>query len=181
MHQRQVIINAILGVLDGATDAGTRVEVGRQASYQTRELPAIGIYHPEDRVDREFQEQLERRHVVTIAIEVRVDETVDEPALTRLNTLCDQIETAMNTEVWFDAQSAGDQWKVEFDGTAIDLGREGTSEKAVAVLTYEFEYTKASYVQQPFDNIEQGANTYDLGGEQAPADQVTEVYQVENP
>lgn len=179
MHQRQAIIDAIIGVLVNQTDAADRVEIGRQASYQLRELPAIAIYHPEDRVDREFGEQLERRHLVTIAIEVRVDETVGTPALTRLNELCEQIETAMNTAVWFDEQSAGDQWKVAFDGTDLDLGREGTSEKATALLRYEVEYTKSSYVEQPFDDIERTEATYNVGGNQDPADRPVDNFQVE--
>ncbi|MBU1594262.1 MAG: hypothetical protein KKA55_01850 [Proteobacteria bacterium] len=169
-HPRQLIREAVVELLTGATDAGARVWASRMRHVSSRDLPAIGVYTTEESSPLADVSPRKYERTVTVAVDcmVEADESVDDA----LDALAMQVETALMA----DPTLGGAALDSALMRTSIGLVGEGRTQAGCATLEFEADYeTSPGLVDlDSLDDFATAGVDYDL----APADGTPEVQDV---
>jgi hypothetical protein len=144
MHQRQVIRDAVVQRLTGATPAGSRVTVSQVDPYRTGDLPALTIYTPSDTTDLEQTTQQVLWSDLDLEIVGWVVDRDASPAQNQMDAIAEAITAAMDADLFLGG-ACGDKGATlqstemvivaEMDGKRFDAPR------GLIKLTYSIPYT----------------------------------------
>lgn len=133
MHPRQIIREAVAGILDGATAAGSRVYRTRKIPHRREELPVINVYTLEESIDPESLNMSPRelQRDITLVLECWVsaaDDRVDDT----MDALAEQVEAAMHADFYL-SDTAADSM---LQSTSLQVMEEGDRLLGMVALVY---------------------------------------------
>lgn len=173
LHERKQLRDAVVAqLIAGATSAGARVRPSRMEPPQTSELPAIGVYTPDEEVTglATAPRELTRTAVVAIEAWVIAAQNLEDA----FDALALQIETAMDTDLWL----GGAANTSVLSGTSTGIQLDGARPMGMLRLEYTCVYktdqrTAAAHAaREDFTTLDTRTN---LNGAQATADQAEDL------
>lgn len=178
LHQRQVIRAAIVALLTGHTAAEARVVPCRRNPLRQSDLPAISVYTIDETVDDESAatapRELTRRLEVVVQSWVPVTASIDDD----MDALALEIETAMHADPFLGG-AVGDSI---LKATNLRIDPEGKEPVGVVTMTYEVTYRTLAPeppAESELDDFRRADTRFNLGGEQAVADQAEDLVTVQ--
>ncbi len=192
-HQRQLIREAVKAALteqrgdppEYVTAAEDRVAASRTQPWKrSTTFPVIGVYALSENVDdssrRTAPRRLKRQLQLAIEALVKFDDALDSS----IDSLCKQIECAMNRDPTFGRVCADSI----LSATEIDLVDVGDTPAGLVRLTYDVSYQTACPDEDCAEELvafERAEIRYSLSGEQDPDDQavdtLTDIHESEDP
>lgn len=145
-HQRTLIREAAIAALSGRTAAGTRVLDSPIDPHRRGEVPAIGVYTPEDPVESETDDDAEQEHVLELKIGGWVKAVPGATLAATLDALALEIETAMALDPHLGGTVSKCKLRVTRMGFAED---NGASDPVVGILTMQYVATYYSRAPEP--------------------------------
>ena len=165
-HPRQLIREAVVARLTGATDAGSRVVATRVEPLNRKGVfPVLSVYTVGEDAERGGSAPVEL--VRTVAVEI-TGWVIAAPIDNAIDQLAEQVEAAMDADPFL-AGSAGDSQLRRTEITYLD---DGDPIVGVLTLTYDVEYRTSPAVATGLDDFRRAATTTAIGGATA-ADLVT--------
>jgi len=169
-HERQLlreeIVAQLKGPLNDRTAAGSRVTKSRQEPLTTDQLPAISVYSADETIHESSAStaprELKRMTRVVIVGWVVASSAVDDA----LDALALQIETAMDIDHTLD-RNASDSI---LEQTSFEQVLGGERPIGSVALVYSCSFYTQKRVALPTDLFATAGVTTNLGGTQAPAD-----------
>jgi hypothetical protein len=158
-HQGQVIRDAVITRLTGATVAEDRVYPGWRLPIRKRELPAILVRANSEAIDDQESAPRELNRVMDLEVVGLIEVEDDGNAL---YDLLAEIETAMHADPYFSDEAADSILEaVEFDVQEEGHRLVGAVQASYAV-TYQ---TLAPEAPTDLDDFERAKATHNLGGD----------------
>jgi hypothetical protein len=178
LHPRQLVRDAVVAQLTGATVAGPRVYDTLEVPHRRAELPAISVYTPDEQSDatttrgtapREMQRELQ------LVVEGVVKRSAQDEKLTAtLDALALEIETAIFADDTL-GDTASDTVLV---GTSLVLLEDG--DRTMASIRLEFAVTYYSYAPESVaaDDFRTADVRYNLANAVNPANEAHDVVEI---
>lgn len=175
-HPRKIIRHAIVAALLGATAAGDRVQATRLEPYRKSQLPAIGVYTPDEPIDVETSEgssprQLRRALTVRIAAAVEAPTGALDDVADPMDDIAEQIEAVMAADPYFGprgSELASDSILINTE-MGVRGGEGGERIYGIITLTYVVTYWTSSAAVGTDDFLRVHAVTQMPGVEDADA------------
>lgn len=177
MHQRQLIRQTVRKALLDKTDAEDRVHATRVLPYRRQDLTVIAVYTLEESVAEDSlttaPRELERN--VTLVIEgwVTPGECVDD----KMDSLAEQIETAMHCDPYFGGVVA----ESILDSTVTEYVVESDRESGLVILTYDVKYYSDAPIAPVLDDFNTANIRHNLGNDVDPGDEASDLITVQGP
>ena len=177
MHQRQRIREYVVTLLNGITGVGANVYASRITPFRANVRPAIAVYtnseSVDDASDKTAPRELTRRVVLSIEC---VADAIDDVADV-LDTIAQEVERRIaNDDILGGAVS-----DCILSRTNIEFFAEGNSEIAIMQMQFNALYYQRAPEDSEtpaLDDFETFATNYDLGGEQATADEAKDLVEI---
>jgi hypothetical protein len=179
LHPRQVVIDAVIARLTGATVAGSRVEDTRVELYAPGELPAISVYALREPVRPDSAGMAPRELTRDVKVEIvgQVAHTAALPVGKAMNAIALEIETAMDTDQYLGG-AAGDSI---LEDTEMEVRDEGDPLVGVVALTYSVTYRTSPAAPGDLDDLLRVGATYELVGGVADTVPASDLVTVQDP
>ena len=132
-HPRQTLREKIKDeIVNGSTQAGSRVYTNRVIPTQLDELPIILIYLKEESTEKE--KELPRKRIATFSIEIlqKIGDDLDD----KLDEIAKEVEIIFQGDDFLD----GLVNDMGFSNTSINLVQDGSRKLGSCILTYNCEY-----------------------------------------
>ncbi len=139
-HQRTLIREAVIAVLEGATVAADRVHDSRVDALKKGGLPAICVFTPSDPVELDSADNVEQEHTLELEVVAFVRELPGVKLSRTLDDLCTQIEAAMLVDPQFGVAAMKSRL-VDTTTEFRPLDGAGDPLVGVAILTYDVTYS----------------------------------------
>lgn len=172
-HERKLIRAAIVAKLAAkVASVATRVTKTRLEPVRTAELPCINVYTTDVETvseDSATSSPRELTRTARIAIDcwAKADANVDDV----VDDLAEEVEAAMDDDVFFVLGNAVTIEDVILSSTEIGLSNQGERPMGVAHLEYAVTYRTGIRRPAPTDKFNQADTRISIDGAQAPDDQ----------
>jgi len=174
-HPRQLVRDAFVTALTGATAAGASVESTRVLRYRRDQLPAVLVYFETETVEADSHNSSPRylERTVSIVVEGWVQQAAGVEIENALDDLALEIETAIDADPYLGGV-IGDLG-ARLDDTTAEVREEGQQLLGLVALTYLCEYETQLGVT-PADDFDTSETTYNLANEVDPGDEAVDVF-----
>lgn len=158
-HQAQVIRDAVITRLAGATAAEDRVYPGWRLPLRKRELPAILVRADSEDIDDQQSAPRELSRLMDLEV---LGLSVIEDSGDELYDLLAEMETAMHSDPYFGDEAADSKLRE----VTFDVSEEGDRLIGAVLLSYEVTYqTLAPEAPTDLDDFLRVKSTNNLGGD----------------
>lgn len=134
--KRHQIREALRIMLDGQTDAGSKVYSNRVTAYWRGELPCVSIFMRDEEATP--REMAARSYIRKCNISVEIHAEAKENLDLDLDKIADQVETVIQA----DQSLSGTVQGTILTGTEIELSEQATTPIGVLTLTFQITYIK---------------------------------------